>query len=84
MLDDVVVKHTPLSSFTWSKIGQVLITCSLGAAYDMTDLHYNTHLVSYTIKYLLICQLTDTTIKHSINSTDTTIKSSINSTPNAI
>ena len=40
VLDNGVLKHAPLSGFTWNKNGQVLITYSLGAAYDMTDFHY--------------------------------------------
>ena len=32
------------TSFTKGKSGQVLIKYSLGAAYDMTYLHYNSHL----------------------------------------
>ena len=41
MLYNGILKHIPLSNFSSSKSGQVLITYSLGAAYDMTDLWYN-------------------------------------------
>ena len=37
-----ILKHAPLSSFTWIKSEQVFITYSLGAAYVMAYLHYNT------------------------------------------
>ena len=40
MVCNGIFKHAPLSSFTLSESGQVLMTYPLGAAYDMTDLHY--------------------------------------------
>ena len=49
MMYNGILKHAPLSSFTKSKSGQVLITYSLGGANDMTDLYYNNTLnIGYT------------------------------------
>ena len=42
-LADNGILHALFTSFTQGKSGQVLIKYSLGAAYDMTYLHYNSH-----------------------------------------
>ena len=50
---DTGILDALLSSFTRGKSGQVLITYSLGAAYDMTDLHYNTQTHWRILSYIV-------------------------------
>ena len=47
------ILHAPFTSFTYGKSGQALIKYSLGAAYDMTYLHYNSHRLIFWLNSLL-------------------------------
>ena len=46
-LADNGILHILFTSFTYGKSGQVLIKYSLGADYDMTYLHYNSHKLTF-------------------------------------